>query len=74
MASIIAIFDSRYSITGSLLSLTVQAAALLSAEASLSSNACSTFRFSSPSISKILPAKALIFPFFSTVKSPFLIA
>ena len=74
IASISATFERTYSATLSTLKFTTQAAAERSAEASLSSNACSTFRLSSPSISKILPAKMFFLFFFSTLKSPFLIA
>ena len=74
IASISATFERTYSVTLASLKFTTQAAAERSAEASLSSNACSTFRLSSPSISKILPAKMFFLFFFSTLKSPFLIA
>lgn len=48
---------------GSFASLIVQAAAERSADASESSNACSTFKFSKPSISKIRPEKMFFLPF-----------
>mmetsp|Transcript_29789 Transcript_29789/g.71970 ORF Transcript_29789/g.71970 Transcript_29789/m.71970 type:complete len:268 (+) Transcript_29789:643-1446(+) len=66
--------ELRYSITGSLLSLMVHPAALRSAEASDSSNACSHLRSGRPSISRTRPENTLILPFFSVVSSPFLSA
>ncbi len=59
---------------GSLFSLMVQPAADRSAEASDSSNACSTFKSGNPSISRILPEKALTLPSLATVNKPFSIA
>ena len=59
---------------GSLSSLIVQPAAERSAEASDSSNACSTFSFGSPSISRMRPEKMFFLPFFSTVSRPCWIA
>ena len=56
---------------GSLFNLTVQPEADLSADASDSSNACSTFIFGSPSISRHLPEKIFFLPSFATVKRPF---
>ena len=67
-------FDSKYSIIGSLLKRTVQPEADLSAEASDNSNACSTFKLGSPSISRHLPEKTFFLPSFSTVNKPFCIA
>ena len=63
-------FERMYSMIGSLFSRTVQAAAERSAEASESSNACSTLRFGRPSISRMRPLKTFFLPFFSTVRSP----
>ena len=74
IASISEIFDLIYSLTLSMLKSTLQAAADLSALASLSSKACSTFKFGKPSISKIFPAKMFFLFFFSTVSCPCLIA
>jgi formylmethanofuran dehydrogenase subunit B len=54
--------ELRYSLIGSLLSLTVQPAAERSAEASDSSNACSTFRSGRPSISRMRPEKMFFLP------------
>ena len=62
--------ELKYSIMGSLPSLMVQPPAERSAEASEISNACSTFKSGSPSISKIRPEKIFFFPFFSRVRSP----
>ena len=59
---------------GSLFSLIVQPAAERSADASVSSNACSTFRSGRPSISRMRPEKMFFLPFFSTVSRPCLIA
>ena len=59
---------------GSLFSLMVQPAAERSADASVSSNACSTFRSGRPSISRMRPEKMFFLPFFSTVSRPCLIA
>ena len=67
-------FERRYSAIDASDKLIVQPAAERSADASESSNACSTVKFSSPSISKIRPEKALILPFFSTVNRPCLMA
>ena len=67
-------FEVMYSMIGSLFSRTVQAAAERSAEASESSNACSTFRSGRPSISRMRPLKTFFLPFFSTVSEPSLIA
>ena len=64
-------FDSRYSMIGSLFNLTVQPDADLSAEASDNSNACSTFRSGKPSISKHLPEKIFFLPSLATVSKPF---
>ena len=66
--------DCRYSMIGSLFSLMVQPAALRSADASDSSNACSTFRSGRPSISKIRPEKIFFLPALATVNRPCLIA
>ncbi len=41
-----------------------------SAEASLSSKACSHFRFGNPSISRMRPENTFFLPFFSVVRSP----
>ena len=68
------IFDLRYSIIGSLLSLTVQPEADLSAEASDNSKACSTFISGNPSISRHLPEKIFFLPSLATVSNPFCIA
>ena len=67
----IIIFDSRYSIIGSLLRRTVQPDADLSAEASDNSKACSTFKLGNPSISRHLPENTFFLPSFSTVSNPF---
>ena len=56
---------------GSLFNLTVQPEADLSADASESSNACSTFISGRPSISKHLPEKIFFFPSLATVNNPF---
>ena len=64
-------FDLRYSNMGSSLSFTVQPEADLSAEASDSSKACSTFIFGRPSISRHLPEKTFFFPSLSIVNNPF---
>ena len=64
-------FDFRYSIIGSLFNLTVHPDADLSADASDSSNACSTLRSGKPSISKHLPEKIFFLPSLATVKRPF---
>ncbi|MNE08269.1 hypothetical protein D3C80_1009150 [compost metagenome] len=63
-------FEVMYSMIGSLFSLTVQPAAERSAEASVSSNACSTFRSGRPSISRMRPEKALTLPALATVSRP----
>ena len=63
-----------YSMIGSLLRCTVQPAADRSADASDSSNACSTFKSGRPSISSTRPEKMFFLPFFSTVSRPCLIA
>jgi hypothetical protein len=63
----------RYSMIGSLLSITVQPAALRSALASLSSKACSTFRSGRPSISRMRPENAFFLPCLATVSRPCLI-
>ena len=68
------IFDCKYSMTGSLSSLTVQPDADLSAEASDSSNACSIFKFGKPSISKHLPEKMFFLFFLSRVRRSCFIA
>jgi len=70
----IVMFDSRYSLIGASSSLIVHPAALRSAEASLSSNACSHLRCSSPSISRMRPLNRFFFPCFATVRWPSLIA
>ena len=67
-------FELMYSMIGSLFNCTVQPAALRSAEASLSSKACSTFKSGKPSISKMRPEKIFFLPCFATVSSPCLIA
>ena len=59
--------DSRYSLIGSSFSLIVQPEADLSAEASESSKACSTFKSGRPSISRHQPEKIFIFPSFGSV-------
>ena len=64
------IFELRYSIIGSLLSLIVQPDADLSADASEISKACSTFKLGRPSTSRHLPEKIFFLPFFATVKCP----
>ena len=66
--------ERMYSIMGSLFKWTVQPPAERSAEASESSNACSTLRSGKPSISRIRPEKIFFLPCFSTVNKPFLIA
>jgi len=58
------IFDSKYSLIGSSLSLIVQPEADLSAEASDNSKACSTFKSGRPSISKASSRKYIYFSFF----------
>ncbi len=63
-------FEVMYSIIGSLLSFTVQPAAERSAEASVSSKACSILRSGKPSISRMRPEKMFFLPFFSTVSKP----
>jgi hypothetical protein len=63
-------FEFRYSMIGSLLSITVQPAALRSALASESSNACSTLRSGSPSISRMRPENAFFLPCLATVSRP----
>ena len=50
-------FELRYLMTGSLFSLLVHPAALRSAEASLSSKACSYLMSGSPLISRMRPAQ-----------------
>lgn len=64
----------RYSMIGALSRCTVQPAAERSAEASDNSNACSTFRFGSPSISRMRPEKMFFLPCLATVSRPSLIA
>jgi hypothetical protein len=59
---------------GSLLSSTVQPAAERSAEASLSSKACSTLSSGKPSISRMRPENTFFLPCLATVNSPCLIA
>ena len=66
-------FELRYSAIDSSERLILQPAAERSADASDNSNACSTVRCSSPSISSTRPENALILPFFSTVSKPCLI-
>ena len=66
--------EVMYSRMGSLSRRTVQPAADRSAEASLSSKACSTFNCGIPSISRIRPLKTFFLPFFSTVSRPALMA
>ena len=68
------ILDFRYSIIGSLLSLTVQPDADLSADASDNSKACSTFISGRPSISRHLPENTFFLPSLATVKEPLWIA
>ena len=63
-----------YSMMGSLFRCTVQPPALRSAEASLSSNACSTFKSGSPSISRMRPEKMFFLPCLATVSRPALMA
>ena len=65
------ILDSRYSIIGSLLRRTVHPDADRSADASESSNACSTFKSGRPSISRHLPEKIFFLPSLATVSNPF---
>ena len=60
----------RYSMIGAWFSLTVQPAAERSALASLSSNACSTFRSGRPSISRMRPEKTFFLPCLATVSRP----
>ena len=67
-------FDLRYSMIGSLSSLIVQPAAERSAEASDSSNACSTFSLGRPSISRMRPEKMFFLPALATVSRPALMA
>ncbi len=67
-------FEFMYSITGAWLSLIVQPAAERSAEASDSSNACSTLRFGRPSISSTRPEKTFFLPALATVSRPALSA
>ena len=52
----------------------VQPAAERSAEASLSSNACSAFKSGKPSISRMRPEKMFFLPALATVSSPCLMA
>ena len=59
---------------GSLFRRTVQPAAERSAEASDSSNACSTFRSGRPSISRMRPEKMFFLPCLATVNRPDLMA
>ena len=66
--------ERMYSMIGASFRRTVQAAADRSADASLSSNACSTFRSGSPSISRMRPEKMFFLPFFSTVSRPWRMA
>ena len=66
--------DCMYSMIGSLLSFTVQPAAERSAEASVNSNACSTFKSGKPSISKMRPEKMFFLPALATVNKPALMA
>ncbi len=63
-----------YSLIGAGFRCTVQPAALRSAEASLSSKACSTFRSGRPSISRMRPEKMFFLPCLATVSSPALMA
>ena len=67
-------FEFMYSMIGSLFRCTVQPEALRSAEASESSNACSTFRSGRPSISRMRPEKMFFLPCLATVSMPALIA
>lgn len=55
--------DCKYSMIGALSNLIVQPAAERSADASASSNACSTFSSGKPSISRIRPEKMFFLPF-----------
>ena len=66
--------DFMYSIIGSLLSFTVQPAAERSADASVNSKACSTFKSGRPSISRMRPEKMFFLPALATVSRPCLIA
>ena len=66
--------DFMYSIIGSLLSFTVQPAAERSADASVNSKACSTFKSGRPSISRMRPEKMFFLPALATVSKPCLIA
>ena len=68
------ILDFMYSIIGSLLSFTVQPAAERSADASVNSKACSTFKSGRPSISRMRPEKMFFLPALATVSKPCLIA
>ncbi len=63
-----------YSMIGSLFRRTEQPAAERSAEASDSSNACSTFRSGRPSISRTRPEKMFFLPCLATVSRPDLMA
>ena len=56
---------------GSWFNLTVQPEADLSADASDSSNACSTFKLGNPSISRQRPEKIFFLPSLETVNKPF---
>ena len=68
------ILDRMYSMIGSLFNWIAQPPAERSADASDSSNACSTFNSGRPSISNIRPEKMFFLLCFSTVSRPFLIA
>jgi hypothetical protein len=59
-----------YSMIGLLVQAHEQPAAERSAEASDSSNACSTFRSGRPSISRMRPEKMFFLPALATVSRP----
>ena len=69
-----ATFERRYVATVFSESLIAAAAAERSAAASVSSNACSTVRSGSPSISRIRPLKTFFLFFLGTVRRPWRIA
>ena len=62
--------ERKYSATDSSDRVTVQPAAERSADASDNSNACSTVKWSKPSISSTVPLNTFFLPFFSTVNKP----
>ena len=67
-------FEVMYSMIGSLFKCTEHAAAERSAAESDNSNACSTFKFGKPSISRMRPEKIFTLPCLATVNKPALIA